>query len=292
MIYNKVNSDYYLAAPYGRKVFIWFTYLNRKNVCFIMEITSKRNCNISDINILNIDFDWELSYGTILYGTKIINKKLEIISIEDIFTYKSKNMREINFGERIHIMKNIITQNIHQGKDNKYKKTLIGFPIMHTNYDMFIQKLLECPYSIYSIQCRNFKEVNSYKHFKYNVNMQISYAKFIVKPTLQNDIYYLYYYNEKDDLTYYNVACIPDYKTSVMMNSIFRNIKENRNLDFLEESDSEEEFENTNSDKFVDLEKKYAMKCVFMPKFKKWKPIEKYDDFENVINSKTIDKYI
>ena len=81
MVYNKVNSDYYLAAPYGRKVFIWFTYLNRKNVCILMEITSKRNCNISDIKILNIDFDWELSYGTILYGTRIISKKMEIISI-------------------------------------------------------------------------------------------------------------------------------------------------------------------------------------------------------------------
>ena len=44
-------------------------------------------------------------------------------------------------------------------------------------------------------------------------------------------------------VTYYDIACIPDYKTSVMMNSLFRDIKENRNLDFLEESDSEEEFE-------------------------------------------------
>ena len=39
------------------------------------------------------------------------------------------------------------------------------------------------------------------------------------------------------------------------MNSLFRNIKENRNLDLLEESDDEEEFENTSLDKFVDLDK-------------------------------------
>ena len=35
------------------------------------------------------------------------------------------------------------------------------------------------------------------------------------------------------------------------MNSIFRNIKENRNLDLLEESDDEDEFENINLDKYL-----------------------------------------
>ena len=58
------------------------------------------------------------------------------------------------------------------------------------------------------------------------------------------------------------------------MNSIFRNIKENNNLDFLEESDDEEEFENILPDKFVDLNKEIKMKCVFMENFDSWKPIE------------------
>ena len=38
------------------------------------------------------------------------------------------------------------------------------------------------------------------------------------------------------------------------MNELFRNIKENSNLDLLEESDDEEEFENVNPDKYVYLE--------------------------------------
>ena len=40
-----------------------------------------------------------------------------------------------------------------------------------------------------------------------------------------------------------------------MMNSLFRTIKENDNLDLLEESDDDEEFENIQIDKFVNLEK-------------------------------------
>ena len=38
------------------------------------------------------------------------------------------------------------------------------------------------------------------------------------------------------------------------------------NLDALEESDDEEEFENVSLDKFVDLDKKYVMKCLYLSK--------------------------
>ena len=104
---------------------------------------------------------------------------------------------------------------------------------------------------------------------------------FYIKPDLQNDIYYLY-----DTKTFTlsslatssiiskNLAHIPDYKTSVLMNKLFRNIKENRNLDALEESDDEEEFENIQIDKFVDLNKVLKMRCNFNYKFQAWVPVQ------------------
>ena len=79
---------------------------------------------------------------------------------------------------------------------------------------------------------------------------------------VQNDIYNLYYYKD-DGIQFYDIAQIQDYKTSVMMNNIFRKIKENENLDYLEESDDEEEFENINEDKFVNTEKK-SICCVYL----------------------------
>ena len=93
---------------------------------------------------------------------------------------------------------------------------------------------------------------------------------FKVVPDIQNDIYHLYD-TTTDHL--FDIAYIPDYKTSVMMNSLFRNIKENNNLDALEESDSEEEFENDKIDKFVYLDKQINMICEYNYKFKKWAPI-------------------
>ena len=90
-----------------------------------------------------------------------------------------------------------------------------------------------------------------------------------VRPTSQPDIYHLF---DKDTMKYFDTAFVADYKTSVMMNKLFRNIKENENLDALEESDEEEDFENSDEDKYVYLDREYSMVCCYNPKFKKWMP--------------------
>ena len=102
----------------------------------------------------------------------------------------------------------------------------------------------------------------------------------MVKADIQNDIYHLSNPdgNANPNLENELIASIPDYKTSVMMNSLFRNIKENKSLDALEESDEEDEFENVNLDKFVDLSKKIKMKCVYNYKFKKWTPVAQMNE--------------
>jgi hypothetical protein len=89
---------------------------------------------------------------------------------------------------------------------------------------------------------------------------------------IQFDIYHLFAYGKSKSLVYYNVAYIPDYKTSIFMNSLFRNIRENKNLDYIEESDDEEDFENVAEDKYVDVNKTMLIECMFHPKFKKWVP--------------------
>jgi hypothetical protein len=108
-------------------------------------------------------------------------------------------------------------------------------------------------------------------------------AIFKVKPDIQNDIYYLYCLNDNLEEEFYSIALISDYKTSVFMNNLFRNIKENLNLDTLEESDEEEEFENDKEDKFVYLEKEYNILCVYNYKFKKWVPNKLIDSSNSKI---------
>lgn len=118
--------------------------------------------------------------------------------------------------------------------------------------------------------------VNMRDHLPSNSNSNSNEISkvFYVKPDIQNDIYYLYKINTVNfSLISDETAHIPDYKTSVLMNKLFRNIKENINLDSLEESDDEEEFENIQIDKFVDLNKTFKMRCIFNHKFRKWVPV-------------------
>jgi len=99
-------------------------------------------------------------------------------------------------------------------------------------------------------------------------------STFIVRPAIQNDVYYLYCKSDhNDEPKYFDVAHIPNFASSVLMNKLFRNIKENDNLDKLEESDDEEEFENEKEDRFVNMDKTYNMVCSYNFKFKKWFPL-------------------
>uniref|UniRef100_A0A6C0HUM6 Uncharacterized protein n=1 Tax=viral metagenome TaxID=1070528 RepID=A0A6C0HUM6_9ZZZZ len=94
---------------------------------------------------------------------------------------------------------------------------------------------------------------------------------FMVSADIQSDIYHLNHVHGKYRP---DVAYIPNYKTSVFMNSLFRTIKENHNLDTMEESDDEEEFQDIRMEKYVNLEKCIPMECMYHRKFKRWIPIK------------------
>ena len=110
---------------------------------------------------------------------------------------------------------------------------------------------------------------------------------FSVTADIQYDIYHL-----SSETKYIGVAYIPNCQTSTFMNSIFRDIKENKNLDAIEESDDESDFQNQREDKYVDLEKKVSMECEFHPKFKQWVPsfinVDKTDKVVLSVSNNTV----
>jgi hypothetical protein len=112
---------------------------------------------------------------------------------------------------------------------------------------------------------------------------QLSSAVFHITPDIRSDIYNLHIL-ANGKIEFYDYAFIPDYETSVKMNKLFRNIKENNNLDALEESDDEDDFEDDRSDKYVYLDRFYKMNCQFNYKFKKWMPISIANEKEHIVS--------
>ena len=128
-------------------------------------------------------------------------------------------------------------------------------------------------YSVFSIQHKKYSQTSRKTYFEFANNFKnekLAQISFFVEADVQNDIYHCFYGKEKN---YHSTLYIPDYKTSVMMNKLFRNIKENYCLDALEESDTEEEFENIDEDKFL-LHKSFIIDCKYNARFKKWYPIK------------------
>jgi len=71
-------------------------------------------------------------------------------------------------------------------------------------------------------------------------------------------------------------AHVGDYKTSVLLNSIFRNVKENASLDTAEESDDEDAFQNSQElhmSGYITCSRERAMTCSYNYKFKRWVPL-------------------
>ena len=282
LIHKKVYSDYCQAIPYGKKYFAWFTHYKNEDVCIFLE--TNYSLNIFDIFIRPVCFDNTLSYGTILYGT-ITNNRFFVT--EDILHYKNKDVSQYNNISKLKLLMNIFKNEIKQvGYSNN--DIVMTLPITKSSYYDLENELKYLPYNIYAIAFvkgthKSMKYVYRYK------NAKTLKAIFKVKADIQNDIYNLYC-NEGSKQKFYQIAYIPDYKTSVMMNGLFRNISENINLDTLEESEDEEDFENIDLDKYVDLDKSYTMECVYNNKFKMWIP-EKVVKNKSIIDHKQLFKF-
>jgi hypothetical protein len=275
-IHKKVSSDFLYLIPKGRKYLVWFTYFQDKKVCLFIELNIGSNKSIKDIIIVPQMFEKKIVLGTIFFGTLFkTNKDEQFFSIENICYYKGVNIENKTEKEKIELLQFILKKEVSCVKIGK-KGIGFGLPVVCKNFKEAIEKSRSLPYPIYSIQGRIFKNKgNTYNSVLYkDFNLEkIDKKIFAVKATLTNDIYHLFY-KGTCGLEFFEKAYIPDFKTSVMMNNIFRKIKENKNLDALEESDDEEEFENIDEDKFVNLNKCVHMECIFNSRFNKYIPIK------------------
>jgi len=275
-IHKKVSSELYYLIPKGVKHLVWFTYFQDQKVCIFVEMNTGVQNSIKNMFIVPQMFEKKMVLGTIMYGTLFNVNGSQFFSVENIHFYKGKNIEDSSELSKMTLLKHIFDNEVKQSVITKFGICL-GMPVIESSFENAVTIAKQLPYEIYCIQQRNF---NDNKHLYYSTLYKSSSIEehdnkvFLIKPDIQNDIYHLYVKNNYGDLEKYDVAAIPDYKTSVMMNKIFRNIKENRNLDALEESDDDEEFEDIREDKFVKLDKSVTMECSFHKKHNVYVPLK------------------
>jgi hypothetical protein len=316
--HKKVSPNYQiaLAIPHGKKYYAWFSYYNRQNVVYWMELNKDKK--VVKINMTYSDTECALSHDTILYGVLLTREEDAqfIFLVEDVLFYKGFPMKSLTFGEKLPWI-----QEFFEKIKTSCLQNCFAIPAF---WSVDVEKIDNCailpdiykqlPYVVHHIQYRSLTDtvpfvnyplkvfnVKSNSTINTNVNARVmgsasarpstihiqtelfrpDFSKpqyrfrtiFQISADIQYDIYHLYVCGKNKSMVYYNVAYIPSYKTSVTMNSLFRNIKENHNLDYIEESEDENEFENVAEDKYVNLQKTLFMECKFYPKFKRWIPL-------------------
>jgi hypothetical protein len=295
------NANVILVIPEGKRFFTWFTSYNHENICFSLEIDD--NNKIKNIRKLNTSFMDSL-LGTIFYGTMFKYNDISCFSIEDIYYYKEQNYIHAPYSNKLQLLKAIFTNEISQSLLNN-RFTVFGMPLIYSDFNLLLTDIQNLPYKISQLKFRFFEKNNSRKIMTMNYYNQTKNTEQIDKKIVQRDTYQKdTYQNQRDknkktaifkimagtepdiynlfitkngNEEYYDIAIIPDYKTSVMMNSLFRNIKENINLDAIEESDDETDFEDGREDKYTYLDRSFNIKCEFNYKFKRWIPISLAD---------------
>jgi len=315
--HKKVSSPYdiCLVIPPGKKYFLWFSFLEKEDVCYLLEIGRDRK--IGNIQIIGRNIPVKLALNTLFYGTIWESEAGEkYFIIEDVFYSQGVPVKGLSFGEKLGFIDDFF---------KTYSETLslsipLFLPILWKKQEIddasiapeWINKI---PYPIHHLQYRSLNKISPYLNvpmtrklsgnpssidksdellslmvfekppmYDFNKPQYKFPTIFEVKADLQFDIYHLYAFGQKSKREYYGVAYIPNYKVSMFMNGIFRNIRENKNLDSIEESDDEEDFQDMRMDKYVDLKKIMAMECKFHPKFKRWVPLRIAKGDEKIIH--------
>ena len=279
---NLANDlDYYILKPKGRRGYLWFTYYKKEMLCILIFLNNRNLDDISnEFYKYDIIYDNTLCYNNVLLSGTYFYKYSNISSclhhyyvMDNVLNYNyytniltNKAINEL-FGVKTNLCKKVL-QNISNTKFN------INLGIILNNYDNIFKFIYKLNYDIYCVSCYNNNKYLG--NFVLNIQSSNLYThnygyNFKVTATLSADIYNLYILEDNKEI-FYDYALIDSYKTSVFMNNLFRKIKENKNLDLLEESDSEEEFENIDLAKFVNLKKSCIIECFYNKKFKKWIP--------------------
>lgn len=267
--------------------------------------------------LLPVSASKTLFHGTLLYGTWIAKEKQFVI--EDIYFWKGQNISvclekdkwhmicalletilppiqgQLDFGLRIPPINTVLDP--IQIANGGFHHVQFRQLIQKSSYINYIMKLSSNNNAAVGAT-RNLPLQQGQQQPQRNVVFEKPYFKSMKKPqyaqetvfrvvwdSTGNDLYKLYAYGSGKTNVFYDYACVQDTQTSFDLKQIFgkstKSYKRNANMDYLEESDSEDDepYGLPNQEQTAIL-----IRCRFHTQFKKWIPIEKVAPTSRVVH--------
>jgi hypothetical protein len=246
--------------PYGKKGYLWFTfYLDSPYTCLYLELD--KSYKIYQVFVVSTNVAPSLALGTIFY---VINRQPKFV-IENIYMYSGVLLTRVPMNMKLGI--------IQECYEKHYISTdLITLPIMYMASNEVDETTSNEAIKVHHKQYRSLSQFTPFINVM--TNQQNKNTTFWVMADPIYDIYHLYSLNNPTEK--YDGAClIPNFKTSIWMNSLFRTIRENDNTDLIEESDDGEDDEGDDvmGTRFTNVEKRILIECTYNAKHKKWIPL-------------------
>jgi hypothetical protein len=268
-------------------------------------------------------YEVKLAFDTVLYGTICELNSKKFFVMEDMFYYCGLPVRQMPYGDKLTYFHQMLSRYLNQLPHCELIFTMPYFRKIADSNDILTNPVFydeivgAAAYLAHHVQFRSSTKILPYlnhnykktatktldennsnlskdfvmkfplKNIDYGACSQKREAVFQVMADLESDIYHLYCYdgkNREDPYVYFDIAYVGTRKESVFMNTMFRNIRENSNIDLGEESEDEDMFQNVGMDKYVDMNKKLKILCIYNDKWRKWVPKNVVADSARVAN--------
>jgi hypothetical protein len=229
------QADLYTAQPAGKRVFVWITYHNTKNICFVVE-------NSRVVYPVCAAFASSLALGTVLHGTLFHFQNRRCFLMDDIFYCEGRpvNMAPL---EKWALLQKMVGTTL-DGCVHLPAQLMFALPDHSLS-----SPNIDAGYKVHHVRCATAGGVAVY-------HPHVKTAVFRVKPTEAADIYELH--NEGG---FQGHARVDSYERSVYLNQLLK--RRAGDLDLIEASDDED-------GEWVERD----MVCKYDPAFKQWVPLE------------------
>lgn len=280
---KKVRADAFSVLPQGDATILWITYVGDKRVALLMKLGNNGAIYSAIPMILSFHDDLSLGSGTIMQGIVFKCSNMTNFACTNILLHCGMPVHRMRMVDKMELIYKILETHINSRVLTRDGLS-IGLPPTTSSFNEAIDIAKTLPYNVSHIRSLLMHSSYAVGITPYTASFKAT-AVLIVRPALQQDIYHLY---TSDNRKHRLPAAVQDYETSVLLNKSFRTIKENANLDTLEESDDDADFEDVRPDKYVDLKKYIAYICEYVPRFGKWQPIQRAEHLRKLTSSREL----
>lgn len=272
---RKVPADMFQVIPVGRRCFAWFTYdkFNGGNTCYLVY----NNKGEPWFEQVLASFDDEIAYGSVFSGVLISHRgnksatDQRIFCVDSISYYKGVFVKNNNYQKKLHILSRVFNKpelsNVSADKTLKF-----AMPIFCKTFHEAQAYMGKLPYKTQGVRLFNFKDKDPLGDVTLLASeLEQQTFVFSVRPNQEPDSYSLFGIDKATrQRKYAGKAIVCSYEQSKKLNSLFRVIRENDDIDLIEESEDEDTFEDIDERKFIKRHANIKMYCKLNAKFRKY----------------------